>query len=137
MGGCCASAATTRRRWVESTFYCCQGCICVGGGSAAHRGALPQNEPKHHNTSHTHNRTPKHIKTYQQRDLLEALYRCASALGKPELHARFIGDPNVQAAFDELLEGARGGGGAGGLDLAAGLARVLAAYNDAYGEKTG
>lgn len=38
-----------------------------------------------------------------QRDLLEVLYRCARQ-GRPELHARFMPEPAVAAAFDELLE---------------------------------
>ena len=37
-----------------------------------------------------------------QRDIMELLYRCARN-GRPELHARFMPDPDVAAAFDELL----------------------------------
>ena len=53
-----------------------------------------------------------------QRDLAELLYRCARN-GRPELHARFMGDPELAAAFDELLEkdpGVRGPSVGGRLD---------------------
>jgi len=39
----------------------------------------------------------------KQRDLLELLYRCARN-GRLELHTRFMPEPAVAAAFDELLE---------------------------------
>lgn len=54
-------------------------------------------------TSHTKPYTLPAPRTRVQRDLLELLYRCARN-GRPELHTRFMGDPELAAAFDELLE---------------------------------
>ncbi|KIZ06257.1 hypothetical protein MNEG_1702 [Monoraphidium neglectum] len=66
-----------------------------------------------------------------QRDLAELLYRCARN-GRPDLHARFLGDPELAAAFDEVLEQ-----DPKDIDLSAELHRFLGRYNEHYHDLTG